>query len=76
MLKGVIFLLKPLKIKQKNKKGGFLSKLLGSLGTTLLGNFLSGKTIVRAVSGRPSSNSSTLYGKGTVRAGYGKECHF
>ena len=69
-------MLKPLKMKQKNKKGGFLSKLLGSLGTTLLGNLLSGKTIVRAVSGRRSLNSSTSYGKGILLAGYGKECHF
>ena len=63
-------------MKQRNRKGGFLSILLGTLGSSLLRNLLSGKTIVRAVSGRRSLNSSTLYGKGTVRAGYGKECHF
>ena len=44
-------------MKQKNKKGGFLSMLLGTLGTSLLGNLLSGKGTVRA-------------GEGIVRAGY------
>ena len=40
--------------------------LLGTLRTSLLGNLLSGKGIVRAGSGNKK-------GKGIVRAGYGKE---
>ena len=63
-------------MKQRNRKGGFLSMLLGTLGSSLLRNLLSGKTIVRGVSGRRSLNSSTSYGKGIALAGYGKECHF
>ena len=38
-------------MKQKNKKAGFLSMLLGTLGAILLGNLLTGKRIVRAGSG-------------------------
>ena len=44
-------------MKQKKQKGGFLSMLLGTLGTSLLGNLLSGKGTVRV-------------GEGIVRAGY------
>ena len=47
-------------MKQKKQKDGFLSRLLGTLGASLLGNLLSGKAIARAGSG-----------KGIVRAGYG-----
>ena len=43
--------------------------LLGTLGTSLLGNILAGKGIVRAGSGNKK-------GKGTVRAGYGNEIDF
>ena len=42
----------------KEQKTGFLSMLLGTLGTSLLGNLLTGKGTVRA-------------GEGTVRAGEG-----
>ena len=52
-------------MKQKNKKGGFLSMLLGTLGANLLGNLLSGKGTARAGSGHPSKK-----GKGIVRAAY------
>ena len=45
-------------MKQKKKKGGFLSMLLGTLGTSFLGNLLTGRGFVRAV-------------EGTIRAGYG-----
>ena len=45
----------------KEQKGDFLSMLLGTLGTSLLGDLvtknLSGKTMIRA-------------GEGTIRAGY------
>ena len=45
----------------KERKGGFLSMLLGTLGTSLLGNLLTGKGIYRAGKG-----------KGVLRAGYGR----
>ena len=53
--KGVI---KTIESETKEQKGGFLSMLLGTLGVSLLGNFLTGKGIVRA-------------GEGIVRGGYG-----
>ena len=43
-------------MKQKNKKGGFLSMLLGTLGASLLVNLLTGKGIVRAGTGNHSLN--------------------
>ena len=55
LLKGVT---KTIKNERKGQKGGFLSILLGTLGTYLLGNALSGKGTVRA-------------GEEIVRAGYG-----
>ena len=36
----------------KERKGGFLSMLLGTLGTSLLGNILAGKGINRAIAKR------------------------
>ena len=44
--------------------------LLGTLGTSLLGNILAGKGIVRAGEG---AKESTRQGKGIVRAGYGNK---
>ena len=68
---------KTIKNKKKEKKGGFLSLLLGTLGASLLGNILAGKGIVRAGSGCRSLNSSTSYGnknrKEIVRAGSGNK---
>ena len=46
--------------KVKEQKGGFLSMLLGTLGTSLLGNLLTGKGSNRA-------------GEGIVRAGHGNK---
>ena len=66
LLKGVT---KTIKNETKEQKGGFLSMLLGTLGTSLLGNLLAGKGIVRAGSGNKK-------GKGIVRAGYGKILEF
>ena len=43
-------------MKQKNKKGRFLSMSLGTLGASLLGNLLTGKDTIRA-------------GEGTIKAG-------
>ena len=61
-LKGVT---KTIKNKTKKQEGGFRRTLVGTLGSILLGNLLSGKEIVRAGSG-----------KGIVRAGSGKEWDF
>ena len=52
----------------KQKKGGFLSILLGTLGASLLGNLSTGKGIERAGSGNHLKK-----GKGIVRAGYGNQ---
>ena len=43
-------------MKEKNKKRGFLSMLLGAIGASLLGNLLTGKNTIRA-------------GEDTIRAG-------
>ena len=56
-------------MKWKEQKGGFLSMLLDTLGTSLLGNMSAGKGIVPAGSGNKN-------GKGIVRAGSGKEWDF
>ena len=55
LLKGVT---KTIKNETKEQKRGLLSMLLGTLGTSLLGNLLSGKETVRA-------------GEAIARAGYG-----
>ena len=49
LLKGVT---KTIKNETKEQKGGFLSMLLGTLVSSLLGNLLAEKGIVRAGSGR------------------------
>ena len=76
-MKGVT---KTIKNEIKERKGVNLGMLLGTLGASLLGNMLAGKGIVKAGSGRRSSDSSTSYGnkkgKGIVRAGYGNEIVF
>ena len=74
LIKGVN---KTIKNETKEKKGGFLSMLLGTLGASLLGNLLTGKGILRAGSGRPLSSSSKYKkGEGIVRAGTGKKWNF
>ena len=66
-----------IKKNEQARRGGFLGTLVGTVGSILLENLLSGKGIVRAGSGRCSLNSCTSYrskkGKGIVRARYGKE---
>ena len=47
-------------MKEKKKKGGFLSMLFGTLDASLLGNMLAGKGINRA-------------GEGFIRAGHGSK---
>ena len=51
----------------KEQKGGFLSMLLGTLGASLLGNFLTGKGIYRS----GNSKGINRAGEGILRAGYG-----
>ena len=62
LLKGVT---KAVKNETREQRRGFLETLVGTLGSILLRNLLSGKGIVRAGSG-----------KGIVRDGYGKEWDF
>ena len=52
----------------KEQKGGFLSKLSGTLDASLLGNTLAGKWITIAGYGSK--------GKGIIRAGYGSKLGF
>ena len=63
LLKGVT---KTITNETKEQKGGFFSMLLGTLGTSLLANLLTGKGILRACLGNKK-------GKGNVRAGTGKQ---
>ena len=51
----------------KERKGGFLSMLLGILGASLLGNLLTRRGINRAWKGR----GITRVSEGVLRAGYG-----
>ena len=60
---------KTIKDETKEQKGAFLSMLLGTLGTSLLGNSLTRKAIVIAGSGNKK-------GKGIVRADAGKQWDF
>ena len=56
----------------KEQKGGFLSMLLGTLGTSLLGNLLTGKGINRAGKGRGINRA----GEVVLRDGYGNRMDF
>ena len=56
----------------KEKKGGFLNMLLGTLSASLLGNLLTGKGIYRAGKGKGINRA----GEGIVRAGYGSKMDF
>ena len=49
----------------KERKGGFLSMLIGTLGASLLGNLLTARETYRAGKG-----------KGVLRAGYGRPSSF
>ena len=56
----------------KEQKGGFLSMLLSTLGTSLLGNLLTGKGISRAGKGKGINRA----GEAVLRAGYGNKMDF
>ena len=53
----------------KQQKGGFLSMLLDTLGTSLLGNILAGKEAIAMNHVRGTNKA----GEGIVRAGYGNK---
>ena len=55
---------KTIKKETKEQKRGFLSVLLGTLASTLLGNMLAGKGVL--IEGYGSK-----HGEGAIRAGYG-----
>ena len=75
LLKGVT---KTIKNETKEKKVGFLSKLFGTLGASVLGNILAEKGIVRAGSGDRKGKGIVRGGSGKriVRAGYRKKWDF
>ena len=63
------------------QKGGFLSMLLGTLGTSLLGNLLTGKGAIATSQGRGiyragKGKGINRAGEGIVRAGYGNKMGF
>ena len=68
LLKGVI---ETVQNEEKEQKGGFVSILLGTLGTSLLGNLLTRKGIYRTGKGKGINKA----GEGIVRAGYGSLSH-
>ena len=63
LLKGIT---KSFENETKEQNGGFLGMILGTLGTSLLGNMLTGKGILRAGNGNKG-------GRGILRAGYGSK---
>ena len=67
LIKGVS---KTIKNEAKEQKRGFLGMLLGPLGTSLLGNLLTGKGAIAASQGQ----STTRAGEGTIRAGQDFQC--
>ena len=62
----------------KEQKGGFLSKLLGALGASLLGNLLTGKGAIATSQGCRGEKGKGINraGEGIVRAGYGNNIEF
>ena len=58
----------------KERKGGFHSMLLSTLGASLLGNLLTDKGISRA--GKCKGKGINRAGEGIVRAGYGNKMDF
>ena len=64
LIKGVR---KIIKNESKEQKGGFLKMLLGTLGASLLGNLLAGKSLIATIQGQETIRA----GEGTLRAGEG-----
>ena len=78
LLKGVT---KTLQNEVKEKKGGFLSMLLGILGASLLGNLFTGKRATAKSQGggiytAGKGEGRNRPGEGIVRAGYGNNMDF
>ena len=69
LLKGVT---KSVQNEVKEQRGGFLSMLLGTLGSSLLGNLLTEKGIHRAGKGKGIHRAR----EGIVRAGEGNKLYF
>ena len=66
LLKGVN---KTIKNEAKERKGGFIGMLLGTLGASLLGNMLAGKGAIATSQGRGINRA----GDGIIRVGYGSK---
>ena len=66
LLKGVS---ETIQNERKEEKGGLFSMLIGTLGTSLLGNMLAIKGITKARCGSKG-------GQGIIRAGYGSKLNF
>ena len=69
MLKGVT---ETVQNEVKEQKGGFLSMLLGTLGTSLFGNLLTGRGINKAEKDKGINRA----GEGILRASYGNKMDF
>ena len=69
MLKGVT---ETVQNEVKEQRGGFLSMLLGTLGASLLGNFLTGRGTNRAGKRRGINRAE----EGILRIGYGNKMEF
>ena len=52
--------MKQLKVKQNNKKSRFLGMLLATLSTSLLGNLLTGKGVMRAGDETSTATEGTI----------------
>ena len=58
----------------KERKGGFLSMLLGTLGASLLGNILAGKGINRVIAKSINEETKSMRpGRRFASAGYGNK---
>ena len=69
LIKGIT---ETIKNEAKEQKGGFFGMLLGTLGTSLLGNLLKGKGTFRAGGVTLRAGIGPIrVGEGTVRAGQG-----
>ena len=71
LLKGVT---ETVQNERKKQTGGFLSMLLGTLGSSLFGNLLTGWGIYRASKGRGKGKNRAA--EGIVRAGHGHPSYF
>ena len=66
--------MKKIQNEAKDQTGGFISMLLGTLVSNLLGNMLAGKGVNRAE--YCSKDLQSKGGKGIIRAGYKSKLNF